>query len=126
MAPNTNTLKNLFAKIKGAPIWNSAPVNFIKDNAVPIAAGAGGLVAGLGAAGIGSAIANNANMREMQANVGYVGQNMAEPYVMSNYGINPNVPSDIAQLPPEVFKQLILDPRHGGMYNPMTGEMLFA
>lgn len=98
---------------------------FMSANKVPLLAGAGGLAAGLGAMGIGNAISDNIDENQLMAAQGYVGEDMAPGYLQSMYGVNPAVPSDIASLPPALFKQLILDPRHGGMYNPNTGSMTF-
>lgn len=120
MNMNMDALKGLYSKLMG-----TKPMQFIANNKIPFAAGAGGLAAGIGAMGIGNAISDNIDEYQLMAAQGYVGEDMAPAYMQNVYGVNPAVPSDIASLPPAVFKQLILDPRHGGMYNPNTGGMVF-
>lgn len=117
---DTSKLRSLYSTL-----MNSKAGQFMSANKVPILAGAGGLAAGLGAMGIGNAISDNIDESQLMAAQGYVGEDMAPAYLQNMYGVNPAVPSDIASLPPAVFKQLILDPRHGGMYNPNTGGMVF-
>ena len=106
-------------------LMDSKAGQFMSANKVPLLAGAGGLTAGLGAMGVGNAISNSIDENQLMTSQGYVGEDMAPAYMQNVYGVNPAVPSDIASLPPAVFKQLILDPRHGGMYNPNTGGMVF-
>ena len=117
-----SNLKSLFGILKS----KTTPVtNFVKDNAIPIAAGGGGLLAGLGLAGLNDVVSFRNEALQNQAQKGYVGSENAIPYINETYGINPNIPSDVVQLSPNMFKEFILDPRHGGMYNPLTGKMIF-
>lgn len=84
-----------------------------------------GVPLGTGLAGLGIVNAKMNDIRDIQAQQGYVGRDNAPMYVQDTYNIDPADPSAIQSLPPELFKQLILDPKHGGMWNPVLNEMQF-